>query len=135
MQKAVHRTEFALSFITAIALLRIEIRRTITRDAAERGVTSMAQEEFGNIPRKDIQWFPTIDEEKCTGCGVCVEFCHQGVFSADGEGTEVVRPYSCIVGCTGCAGQCPVGAISVPTLPELREMLKVLRAKYGSDRA
>lgn len=93
----------------------------------------MSGSEYGNIPREEIKWFPRIDKKKCTDCSVCVEFCHQGVFAseAEGEGTEVVSPYSCIVGCTGCAGQCPAGAISFPTLVELRDMLKQLRALYA----
>ncbi|UCE92223.1 MAG: ferredoxin family protein [Methanobacteriota archaeon] len=95
----------------------------------------MAQDEYGNIPREDIKWFPKVDKGRCTLCRVCVDFCHQGVFEADdeAEAAEVVRPYSCIVGCTGCAGQCPAGAISFPSLPELRDMLKTLRARYDVD--
>jgi len=89
----------------------------------------MDRSEFGDIPRKRIQWFPRIDPELCTQCGICAEFCHQDVFSTD-ERIEVVNPYSCIVGCTGCLSQCPAGAISFPTLVELREMLRQLRAEF-----
>lgn len=97
-------------------------------------VVPMTDKEYGNIPREEIGWFPTIDKGKCTQCGVCADFCHQGVFLVDDDTgqTQVVRPYACIVGCTGCAGQCPAGAISFPTLPELRDMLKALRAKHSS---
>jgi NAD-dependent dihydropyrimidine dehydrogenase PreA subunit len=93
----------------------------------------MARSEFGDIPRERIQWFPRIDPELCTRCGICAEFCHQGVFSTD-ERTEVANPYSCIVGCTGCMSQCPAGAISFPTLVELREMLRQLRAEFQQYR-
>jgi NAD-dependent dihydropyrimidine dehydrogenase PreA subunit len=48
--------------------------------------------------------------------------------------TIVVNPYSCIVGCTGCMAQCPAGAISFPTLVELREMLRELRAEFQEDK-
>jgi NAD-dependent dihydropyrimidine dehydrogenase PreA subunit len=92
----------------------------------------MSKGEYGDIPREEIEWFPRIDKKKCTECGVCMDFCHQEVFAKD-EGTdttEVVSPYSCIVGCTGCMSQCPAGAISFPTLPELRDLLRALRAKY-----
>ncbi len=93
----------------------------------------MANEGYGKIPREEIGWFPTIDKSRCTQCGACADFCHQGVFAFDEDTGEmrVVRPYSCIVGCTGCAGQCPEGAISFPTLIELREMLRDLRAKHN----
>ena len=32
-----------------------------------------------------IEWGPTVDEESCTGCGTCIDFCHQDVYrwSAD----------------------------------------------------
>lgn len=89
----------------------------------------MVKSEYGSIPRERIQWFPRIDPELCTGCGVCVEFCHQGVLSSDDD-VRVVSPYSCIVGCTGCMSQCPEGAISFPTLIELREMLRKLREEF-----
>lgn len=90
----------------------------------------MVKEDYGNIPREEIKWYPRIDPELCTQCGVCVEFCHQGVFEA-GDQTKVVRPYSCVVGCSGCMKECPSGAIVFPTLAELRDMLKGLRKRYG----
>ena len=92
----------------------------------------MAKGGFGRIPRERIQWYPSIDPDRCSGCGVCVEFCHQSVFSQN-ESVEVVRPYSCVVGCTGCAGQCPSQAISFPSLVDLREMLKKLRLEFPAD--
>lgn len=93
----------------------------------------MANEEYGKIPREEIGWFPTIDVSRCTECGVCADFCHQRVFAFDEDAGEmrVDRPYSCIVGCTGCVDQCPEGAISFPTLIELREMLRDLRTKHN----
>ena len=90
----------------------------------------MAQEEHGNIPREAIKWFPRIDQDLCTQCGVCVEFCHRGVFAMN-DRTEVANPYSCVVGCNGCRSQCPEGAITFPALAELREMLKELRKIYS----
>ena len=92
----------------------------------------MAEGEYGRIPRERIQWYPSIDIDLCTGCGVCVEFCHQSVFSQD-ESVRVARPYSCIVGCSGCASQCPSQAISFPTLRQLRDMLKKLREEFSED--
>lgn len=89
----------------------------------------MGKREYGKIPRERIEWYPRIDPELCTGCGVCVDFCHQDVFSSDGE-VRVVNPYSCVVGCTGCMEECPSGAIVFPTLVELREMLRKLREEF-----
>jgi len=88
-------------------------------------------EKFHGIPREEIRWFPTIDREKCTRCGVCVEFCHQKVFSwVDGD-PSVSNPYGCIVGCTGCEGKCESKAISFPSMRKINEELKTLRAKYS----
>ena len=86
-------------------------------------------ESYEGIPRDEIQWFPTIDRSKCTGCGACVTFCHKEVYAQDGE-TKVVAPYNCVVGCTGCKGQCPEQAISFPTLRNLADALRNLRRKY-----
>jgi NAD-dependent dihydropyrimidine dehydrogenase PreA subunit len=88
------------------------------------------EERFHGIPREEIQWFPIIDTEKCSACGVCVKFCHRGVYTMDDK-PHVANPYRCVVSCTGCGGQCPEGAISFPTLVELRDELKALRKKYG----
>ena len=92
----------------------------------------MSKDEYGRIPRERIQWYPRIDPDLCTACGACVEFCHQSVFAQD-ESVEVVRPYSCIVGCSGCASQCPSEAISFPTLMQLREMLRELRNEFPEE--
>ena len=89
----------------------------------------MVEEDFGRIPRERIEWYPRIDQDLCSQCGICVEFCHREVFAA-GDRTEVVNPYSCVVGCTGCQSQCPAGAISFPSLAELRDMLKALRKEF-----
>lgn len=86
-------------------------------------------ENFGKIPRAEINWNPTIDKEKCTDCGTCAEFCHRGVFGDNGE-VSVESPTNCVVGCTGCRDQCPEGAISFPSLIELRDALRALREKY-----
>lgn len=80
------------------------------------------------IPREEIPWKPTIDVEKCGGCGTCVDFCQHGVYVIDGERAKVANPTGCIVGCNGCQSKCPEGAISFPDLKEFAEMLRKLRA-------
>jgi len=91
------------------------------------------EEKYHGVPREEIQWFPAVDDERCTGCGVCVDFCHRGVFSCE-EKAKVANPYRCIVSCTGCASECPEEAIKFPTLVELREELKHLRSRYKLER-
>lgn len=88
-------------------------------------------EKYHGIPREEIRWFPTIDRDKCTKCGVCVEFCHRKVFSWVDDAPVVSNPYGCIVGCTGCEGKCESRAISFPTLREISEELRALKAKHS----
>ena len=68
------------------------------------------------IPRETIPWFPTIDEEVCLGCKLCLEFCPNEVLEFDQivEKARVVNPYNCVVECKACAKLCPVNAISFP---------------------
>lgn len=91
----------------------------------------MTEEKYGNIPRDEIPWFPKIDADLCTSCGACVRFCYKRVYQENDGKVEVSAPYECVVSCTGCVSQCPTGAISFPSLTELRDSLKALRARYG----
>lgn len=53
-----------------------------------------------------------IDEEKCDGCGLCVDACHEGAIRlVDGKARLVSETY-----CDGlgdCLGECPQGAITI----------------------
>jgi NAD-dependent dihydropyrimidine dehydrogenase PreA subunit len=51
-------------------------------------------------------------EEKCTGCGRCVEVCPHGVFELSDEKARVVDRDGCME-CGACAGNCAFGAIKV----------------------
>jgi len=81
------------------------------------------------IPREAIPWNPTIDAEKCTGCGTCADFCQHGVYELDGDKANVSNPTGCVVGCTGCLSKCPEGAISFPDSKDFIETLRRLRAE------
>lgn len=60
------------------------------------------------MKRKIIQ----IDEEKCNGCGLCVNACHEGaLMMVDGKAKLISETY-----CDGlgdCLPECPTGAIEI----------------------
>ncbi|MCS3901180.1 ATP-binding protein [Methanococcus voltae] len=71
--------------------------------------------EYDNIKRKDIQWYPKIDYEKCVNCNECVNFCPKGVYVQNNNSVVVKYPYNCVINCTGCVSHaCKYGAISFP---------------------
>jgi NAD-dependent dihydropyrimidine dehydrogenase PreA subunit len=73
----------------------------------------------GAKPREFV-WGPILDEDACTDCKVCLEFCQQGVYEVIDDHVRVVAKGSCIAGCSHCAGMCEAGALTFPTLDELR---------------
>ena len=52
---------------------------------------------------------PVIDEEKCTGCGICWKFCPEACIRPD-EKPKIDLDYC--KGCGICQEECPAGAIS-----------------------
>ena len=92
-----------------------------------------AQKPEKKIPREEIPWYPTIDPNKCTGCGTCVDFCHHAVYSTEGDKAKVSNPFGCVVGCTGCLSKCPEGAISFPDQKEFIETLRKVRERHNAD--
>jgi NAD-dependent dihydropyrimidine dehydrogenase PreA subunit len=85
-----------------------------------------------DVPRNKIGWFPKIDYSKCTGCKECYDFCSHKVFTWNKEKKQpvVANPYDCVVGCSNCSvNVCKQGALSHPTLKELKTMIET--AKKG----
>jgi len=55
-----------------------------------------------------------LEEEKCVGCGMCVNVCPHGVFLIDMEKAHIVDLDSCME-CGACVNNCLLAAIEVKT--------------------
>ncbi len=66
------------------------------------------------IPREEIPWFPTVDNDTCIGCTLCYVSCGRAVYEMQDNKAVVENPYNCMVGCSTCATVCPVEAITFP---------------------
>lgn len=53
-----------------------------------------------------------IDEERCNGCGLCVEGCHEGALQIIDGKARMVSDLFCD-GLGACIGECPLGAIEL----------------------
>lgn len=93
----------------------------------------MGDEAVAEIPEKPerrsrrSRGHVTIFGTWCKGCGLCIEFCPQGVLVANGQGRPVIAyPEKCTA-CNWCESHCPDMAITVHRLgPEEMEELKDL---------
>jgi len=61
-----------------------------------------------------IRQIINIDREKCNGCGICAEACHEGAIEMVGGKAELVREDYCD-GLGDCLPACPANAISFIT--------------------
>ena len=61
---------------------------------------------------------PTIFGTWCKGCGLCIEFCPQGVFEPDSQGRPVVVHAERCTACHWCDTHCPDMAIAVRLLEQ-----------------
>ena len=83
-------------------------------------------------PREQIPWFPTVDEDLCNGCGVCLRLCSAKALTPTPDGkVSVSEPFACVVGCSSCATICKPGAIIFPPR-SLLEAYTTLTNKRGS---
>ena len=79
-------------------------------------------------------WYPVINYELCTECGICVKKCKHGVYDkAKAPRPVVVHPDGCIEGCEGCGMKCPVGAIEYFGAGESTEDVGACGCSCGSD--
>jgi NAD-dependent dihydropyrimidine dehydrogenase PreA subunit len=78
----------------------------------------------GRVRHIDLEWGPTLDAGACTGCGVCIDFCHHDVYGWNDDGSRVVVAHKthCVPGCSHCATLCASEAIAFPTLEEIKRL-------------
>lgn len=78
------------------------------------------------IVRDQIDWYPTVVEDRCIGCGMCTTSCGRGVYGFDYERNVpvVVNPIMCMVGCTTCATICTRDAIEFPSTGFIRQLVR-----------
>jgi NAD-dependent dihydropyrimidine dehydrogenase PreA subunit len=73
---------------------------------------------------QEFVWGPTIDTTACTDCGACFDFCQNGVYERVDGRVTVSHKGSCMAGCSHCATLCEPGALTFPSLDELRASRK-----------
>ena len=81
------------------------------------------------IKQEEISWYPTINQDLCSACNACLEFCEKNVFAKGELTTVVANPYNCVIGCTACLNECISDALSFPSLKELAKMICELSEK------
>lgn len=70
---------------------------------------------------QDFEWGPTLDESACReGCRTCRDFCQNGVYEVVDGRVRVARRGACVPGCSHCATLCEAGALTFPSLDDLR---------------
>ncbi len=91
----------------------------------------MAGRNYLGIPREMIPWMPSIDREKCLGCGECRDFCPNDVYvlSEADQKMEVANPYNCVPMCDRCVTSCANAAITFPNKEEMKRLLETLRQR------
>lgn len=110
------------------------------KEALGTEVTNMKLPEkfatWKGVPREEIDWHPTIDEDRCRGCGMCFTSCGRNVFDydEDSEKSVVARPLQCMVGCTSCESWCVFEAISFPDKQYVRDFIKEKKILVAANR-
>ena len=79
-----------------------------------------------------------IDEEKCNGCGLCAEACHEGAIEMVDGKAKLTREDFCD-GFGDCLPECPTGAITfeereAPAYNEAAVRAEKLRKEFAAER-
>jgi len=97
----------------------------IGKDALGREVKELSKVPWWGMERTKIEWYPSIDYDKCATCGVYFVTCGRRVFDFDKKTEKVVvaHPYNCMVACQTCANLCPTGAITFPNTDYIKKLV------------
>jgi 2-oxoglutarate ferredoxin oxidoreductase subunit delta len=96
-----------------------------TEETADPSAVQVSREKKARPPRP--RGHVTIFGTWCKGCGICIEFCPQGVFEADSQGRPLLVHVDRCTACHWCDTHCPDMAITVRRLdPEEVEELEEL---------
>ncbi len=91
---------------------------------------------FMGVPRDQIDWFPTINYEKCNGCGDCVTFCAHGVYEQEAEKIVIIKPMNCVVFCQACLKMCPIDeAMIFQPKKEVLKQIKGIKAELRKQKS
>lgn len=69
-------------------------------------------------PERKYQWI-TINEEKCVGCGLCVDYCPRDVLRQDDRGYPYMKYRDDCWYCDVCSFVCPRKALVIEEVPYL----------------
>lgn len=103
----------------------------IGKDQLGREIHDYAHGEWFGVSRAEVNWGPTIDYDKCLGCGLCYVTCGGRVvydWNSEDNRPIVARFDNCMPGCTTCANLCPAEAISFPPIADLHAQRDQYRA-------
>ncbi len=112
-----------MPILLRIRLLYVKKIRKNNRSLQKKFMKEMGQRRKLTKDRREINWFPDIDEKACAACGICVDFCSKGVFEMNEKTgiAVVVNPYACVMLCRGCMPKCPSRAISFPDPEDFKQ--------------
>jgi NAD-dependent dihydropyrimidine dehydrogenase PreA subunit len=83
---------------------------------------------FMGVPREQIDWYPTINPDKCNNCKDCAEFCAHDVYSIENDRVVVKNPKNCVVFCQACLKMCPIeGAMQFQAKKDVLAQIKSIK--------
>lgn len=88
-----------------------------------------------NLLPKEMRTIIVIDEDKCNGCGLCVQACHEGAIGLVNGKAKLMHEHYCD-GLGDCLPACPTGAITFEKrLAAAYDESAVLAAQQSAEQA